>query len=257
MKHFITFGGPTSNYHDANKKICNQAVKINLFDKIVTFTEKDLMNDNEFWKTHSDFILKNKRGYGYWIWKSYLIKKYMETLNNNDVLLYLDSGCEINYHARNQMKELLDTVDNFFVSEACLGNIVQIEKIWTKKDLLIYMNMDNDMYINKGQIQGGILLIKKNNLTTKIINEWYQLASMYHNINDMPSIVPNYDCFKEHRHDQSVISLLLKKYNAYNIKIKAPYSNFKNNEYVKKNYINIPIWAPRNKTGICLVSKIL
>ena len=21
MKHFITFGGPTSNYHDANKKI--------------------------------------------------------------------------------------------------------------------------------------------------------------------------------------------------------------------------------------------
>ena len=55
-----------------------------------------MYNDKEFWKKNGDFIEKNKRGYGYWLWKSYIIKKTMDMMKDGDILLYLDSGCEIN-----------------------------------------------------------------------------------------------------------------------------------------------------------------
>ena len=40
-------------------------------------------------------ITKNPRGYGYWLWKSYIIKKTIEKMSDDDILLYLDCGYEI------------------------------------------------------------------------------------------------------------------------------------------------------------------
>ncbi len=71
-----------------------------LFNKIYSFTEQDLINDSDFWNKHKDFILKNKRGYGYWVWKPYLISKILKEINDNDILLYLDAGCELNVNGK-------------------------------------------------------------------------------------------------------------------------------------------------------------
>lgn len=75
MKVFITFGAGGQNYIDAGKRLIKQAKSTGYFDKTILYTEKDLKNDKHFWNPHSEFISKNKRGYGYWIWKSYIIKK--------------------------------------------------------------------------------------------------------------------------------------------------------------------------------------
>lgn len=48
-----------------------------------------------------------------------------------------------------------------------------------------------------------------------MVNEWYELGCDYHNIDDSPSILKNIDGFIEHRHDQSIFSLLTKKYNLF------------------------------------------
>jgi hypothetical protein len=38
----------------------------------------------------------NKRGYGYWIWKSQIIKQHMDLLNDGEILLYCDAGSQLN-----------------------------------------------------------------------------------------------------------------------------------------------------------------
>ena len=58
----------------------------------------------EFWNNHSEFILANKRGYGYWLWKPYLIMKTLEQMNDNDILVYADCGCEIESNKKNNGK---------------------------------------------------------------------------------------------------------------------------------------------------------
>ena len=44
-KIFITFGGPTSNFHNSVKRICNEAKNLEFFDTICGFTDIDLKND--------------------------------------------------------------------------------------------------------------------------------------------------------------------------------------------------------------------
>ena len=94
MIHFITFA-THDNYLQAGERLTKQATNLKIFDNIKLHTLDNLKNDIIFWNQHKDFIENNIKGYGYWLWKPYLIKKEMDLLNDNDILLYLDSGCEI------------------------------------------------------------------------------------------------------------------------------------------------------------------
>ena len=77
-------------------------------------------------------------------------------------------------------------------------------------DLIVKLNMLDDKYLNSDQYQAGVVLYSINDKTKNFINEWYDLGCDYHNIDDSPSISKNSDIFIEHRHDQSIFSLLLK-----------------------------------------------
>ena len=64
---------------------------------------------------------------------------------------------------------------------------------------------------------------------------WYETCCKYHLLNDKHSISPNYDEFIEHRHDQSIFSVIRKKFNTYYIKDETYPTGIKEN----------PIWATR------------
>lgn len=211
--YFITFGGGGDNYYQAVIRLTNQAKELNIFDKIIGYTDIDLKQDNEFWNKHSEFIKKNKRGYGYWLWKSYLILKTFDLLNENDILIYLDSGCEIDIKKKDNILNCINIIDNAGIVATSTW---QIEKKWTKMDLIEYLNMNDEKYTNSIQIQAGAIGIKKTKKNINFINEWYNTGCNYNLINDSKSIKKNYDIFIEHRHDQSIFSLLFKKYNFKN-----------------------------------------
>ena len=88
-KYFITFGGGSNNYIKAGERLMTQVNNTNLFDKTILYTDEYLKNDTEFWNKHSHFINKNKRGYGYWIWKPYIIKKTMEIMKKIMIIIGL------------------------------------------------------------------------------------------------------------------------------------------------------------------------
>jgi len=207
---FITFGSH-DNYIDAAKRLVKQAKTLNIFTETILYTPEYLQNNIDFWNAHSDFIDKNKRGYGYWLWKSFIIKKTMENMNNGDILLYLDCGCELSCNRKNELLRCIDIVK----TDKIVGSTIAIESDWNKMDLLEKLDMNKPQYLNTAQRQGGTNLFLVCNETRNLVHEWYTLACDYHNIDDSPSILKNLDTFREHRHDQSIFSLLTKKYNIY------------------------------------------
>lgn len=214
-KKFITFGAGGKKYIDAGNRIVNQAKKTELFDECKLFTDTDLKNNTQFWKKHSNFILKNKRGYGYWVWKSYLIKKTLEEMNDGDILLYLDAGLEIDFRKKELLNEKFKIVKKDYIMGTNVLNRFGPEKKWCKMDLILHLNMLDNKYLNTQQRQGGTVLIMVCEKTRNFIREWYDIVCHYNLLNDTSSKNKNLKCFKQHRHDQSIFSLLTKKYDLF------------------------------------------
>jgi len=228
---FITFGSH-DNYIDAGKRLMRQSEKLNIFTETILYTPEYLKTNLEFWNQHHNFINNNKRGYGYWLWKSFIIKKTLENMNNNDILLYLDCGCELSSTLKNNLLEAIHTVK----TDKLIGCRTSYhETMWNKMDVINELNLNN-IYLNIPQIQAGAILLLVCDETRQLVNEWYTLCCNYHNIDDTPSVIPNAHCFIEHRHDQSIFSLLTKKYN------------------LCSNYdLSNSVYYNRNRTGISFI----
>lgn len=215
MKQFITFGAGSQNYYEAGERLINQVNSLNIFDKSIFYTDKDLKTDDEFWIVHSNFVENNNRGYGYWLWKPYLIKKTMQTMQKGDILLYLDCGCEVDI----RKKETIDKYLEYVRTDCIVGTYTTfIEKEWNKMDLMKKLDAVDEKYFNTVQRQAGALAFLVCEKTINFVNTWYELCCDYCNIDDTPSIEKNLVCFREHRHDQAVFSLLTKKWGLYSDK---------------------------------------
>lgn len=234
--NLISFGN--SKFSGALERITRQAKNLNIFDNFFMYTDNDLKKNNEFWNKHKNFIENNTRGYGYWVWKSFLIYEKLKYLNDSDILVYLDSGCEINPDGINRLKEYIQMVNQSNTGLVSF-HLYQLEKTWTKMDLIKYFNAEKSL--NTEQILSGIFIIRKCDNTMNIFREWYELSNNYHFLNDSPSIEKNDPSFIEHRHDQSILSLLCKKYGSVNLADET---------YWEPNWHDggkkYPFWACRN-----------
>ena len=236
---FLTFGAPYYIYSDALKRIIKQAQEFNIFDEIIEENEITLINRHmDFWKKHGNFIKNNPRGFGYWLWKPYLINETLKKMNEDDILLYCDVGCELNKNGIENFNKLIEIVKIKkiigFVAGSCDIN-------FTKRDLSSQYDLNFQLLLIN-HLQAGCLLIQKCKFIDMIMNEWYKTCEIYHNIDDSPSKIPNFKNFIEHRHDQSVLNMILKKYKIIN--------NFDgNNLSSSQNMMTSPILYIRNKTG--------
>jgi hypothetical protein len=246
--HFITFGGPTSNYHDAVNRLCSQAKKFELFDNITGYTENDLLNDTDFWMKHKQFISSHSRGFGYWIWKPYLIYKKLMEIDEGDILLYLDSGCELNPQGKPRFLELVEKTINKLI----IGTTSSSDDVYyTKMDLVKYMQMESHSSLKKNHMQACALMMLNCSEIKNLFNEYYDLCNNYNLIDDSPSIINNHNGFIEHRHDQSVFNLLVKKYNLINYDMDPTdwgYGYTSKQSYINHG-LNFPIWTCRNRSG--------
>lgn len=227
MKTFITFGAGGKSYVEAGDRLVQQAKSTGFFDQTIPYGVEDLKRDRCFWDKHSDFILKNKRGFGYWLWKPYIIKKTMDTMSDGDILLYLDCGCEIGdgklrgarswQHGDNSPSNMLDFFE-YVESDKIIGTYTCVEKEWCKMDLLMHFDMQDDSSIDDRQHQAGAIMLHVCEKTKWLVNLWYDTACDHHLIDSSPSVNPNLSCFKEHRWDQSIFSLITKKYKIFSEK---------------------------------------
>ena len=200
--HLVTFGCDIA-FKNSRDRLAKEAAETGWFDKIFIYNP-EMLDSYKNGRTFSG------RGAGYWWWKSKVQLLALDQIDDNDLLLYLDAGFHINRYAKLEFDRFVERVTNNagLLSYNCGSSI---EKNWTKRDVFKLLDCDTAEYTNSPQIGAGAVLYQKNSLTMHLISEFDRISNISHMLDDGPSFNQNYEGYIEHRHDQSVFGLLVKK----------------------------------------------
>ena len=212
------------------ERFSQQVKEMEVYDYVHIFNQNDLNND--FKNYISQLLKKGKtRGYGHWVWQTYIHQLVLSKMNEGDIYHWCDVGCHFNKKGIWRLKEYIDIVEKD--SNGCLffsykkpifekkflnykfPNNLEIE--YTKADLIKYFNLNNTHEIIRSpQVWGGSFFLRKCNISKNLMKEHFNITrNRYDLIDDDESkfIEVSYPEFKAHRHSQSVLSILSKKIN--------------------------------------------
>lgn len=231
---FLSFAN--SVYVPSLKKLESQIKDCSLIDEFHFLTEKDL--DEQFRKDFHPYIYR--RGYGYWKWKSYLVKQQFDKMQEDDILVYSDAGCDYNAKAEHRFMEYLNIVKQH-ESGMMVFEDNFLERQFSKGDVFHFLIGGNTFLpiSDSNQRLGGMWMMRKCQNTVELVDRWCDTCMNHFDlITDKASVSPNFPEFIENRHDQSVFSILTKQYGAYAL----PPS-----ELDKSNFQNVPFLPTRHK----------
>jgi hypothetical protein len=209
--HFITFATP--DHMSFAQKNVKSALSVGGFDTAKIYTMDDI---DDYYKVKNAHLLNYKRLAGYAVWKPYIIFKRLLEIEENDILCYNDSKYIWLTNVRNMENQLLSSKNiGIYLNKPNSGK--HIEKQWTKGDAFLLMDIPNNEFgnniKNSSQVWSGYILLRKGLNPIRFIGEWLTYNQDYRIASDSPtSIVPNDPIFKENRHDQTILSLLCKKW---------------------------------------------
>lgn len=203
-----------------------QAESLNIFDDIIIYHEYNLPYDEKF----ENLLIKKlqpSRGFGYWCWKPFVVLKTLESISNNDILVYVDIGCHFSKENLHMLYKYLDIVID--KGQLCF-ELTYPEKMWTKSDLFNYFNVLDDKNItDTPQIFATYFFFLKNDINIEVVKKWLQVYyDDFSLADDSASKIENADIFIENRHDQSIFSILSKIYNFYTLSYYEFNANNKN-----------------------------
>jgi hypothetical protein len=203
MTVFLTFGD--KSYERALRRIEREAVESGFFDRLIIKRPPSL--GRAFWRKHGKFVAANRRGYGYWLWKPWIVLEALAACRPGETLVYADAGCTINSRGRarfDQYRRMLGEA-----SSGVLGFRLSLaERRFTKGD--VFEALDAWHLQDTPQVRATIILWRSCKDSISIAREWLELSENYELISDAPSIAPNAPDFQKHRRDQSLFSLVAK-----------------------------------------------
>ncbi len=204
--HLVTYG--SGAFARSVKRLVSDARRFG-FSKIHVYRPEMLPRD--FIRAHQKFLVQSRRGDGYWLWKSYIVQDVLSRLPDGAMLFYADAGCAINVDAQARFYEWVDLCDARDVISFEMVKETLLEKYWTKMSVAEFMNCTAPQYLETGQIAAGIFGIKKTPRTVDLVRRWHDICCLEWTIDNSVQPPKNDEGFREHRHDQSVFSLLLKQ----------------------------------------------
>ena len=204
------------------------ALEIAKVDEFYGYTPNHI--DPEF-REKNQYILEKSRGNGYWLWKPYFLYRTLtEKLNYGDYLIYSDAAI---MYVDSALK-LVNFLNEKNV-EMYTHRLPHLERMYTKRDAFILMGVDSPFYAETGQFNAAFQIYRKSTFTEFFLKEYLYYAQDRRIITDDSNEMGegNYPGFRDHRHDQSILSLLIKKYGQVNAnKTNADLEKIKNFEEV-------------------------
>jgi hypothetical protein len=215
-----------NGYYNGQKINSESAISVGGFDKSIPHGFDNI--DKEFYEKNKH-ILSQRRGAGYWLWKPYIISKLLNEIEYGDILCYTDSGSEFIKPAHSIFEKLEKTDKGILVFEL---NSNFVNKDLTKRDCFYYMGLDYEPFVSNIQVLASFIFLKKNIFSMNFIGEWLKYSEDYRIITDLPNEcgLKNYEGFVDHRHDQSIFSLLCRKYNISTMPDISQYGNDRRGE---------------------------
>lgn len=196
MTHAITF---TDKSMTIAADICRASALANGCDTATICNPQNI--DSDFMWENRD-ILSQKRGSGFWLWKSYFIDRELAKMKDDDYLVYCDAGVEL----VNNVNHIIDRMDQDIFLFANQYKHVE----WTKGNVMdgIIPEWRDGRYDHCNQVQASVIVVKNTKWARSFISEWLKYCQVPGVIDDSPSITPNYTGYSEGRHDQSVLCCL-------------------------------------------------
>ena len=203
------------NYMPSAKFQMETARKYGKVSQTMIFNLKDM--DENFKRDNKDILeAGGERRKGCYLWKPYFVNKAFSQITIGDYIIYLDAAG--NYY-RSNVNEIIQYMEKKGLEIIGSRKYKYLEKHWTKRDAFVLMDCDTEEYTNQYQCYAGFLIAKKTEKTIKFFDEWLMHAQNYNIITNAPNVCgkEDYEGFEEHRFDQSILSILLKKYGAKTI----------------------------------------
>ena len=217
-KIFITYAD--AKYASTLPRIKRQAKALGLFDKVICYSDKDLIGGGEI----ADFVLvRYPKRAGYWIWKPYLILRTLQKYPDA-IVVYADAGCSLNANMQEwsrwfdlmQDNDLLVTHyrrDGDYGWEHVFGTKSIAIETWTRKMVMDYFDglFRHQQWHQNEKLWAGFMMCKIG--AKPLLQEWLNLMLLHTEfLVDMPEEKEQYPSFITHRHDQSLLTALVYYY---------------------------------------------
>lgn len=178
--------------------------------EIIVFDKQQI--DSDF-RDKNARILNERRGGGYWLWKPYIINETLKRINDGDLLFYLDSKYFFMENFTELYREPMEKRD-ILIWKNKPNEPVWKMRNWCKMSVFEKFGL-RDRVFNEDLVDSwaGAIFLRKSDFSSIFINEWLEMCCVYEDITDVPSSIKNSPEFREHRHDQSLLSVLVYKYN--------------------------------------------
>jgi len=210
--HLVTFGTPKF-YH--RQILLGLSARLN--NVVATVTEwspKKLLLEG-----FSDVVREvrlNERGSGYWSWKPFIIQKKLNEVPDGDIVFYCDVGRRYPFTLLDQpITPYLQWMDAR--GQECLPGVENTWDgpvgVWIKREALVFTGMDRTEVYDSTIIQAGFSFWRAGVKSREFIRKWMDLCSRRELISDDPSSSGLIELaqFREHRHDQALLTLLCLK----------------------------------------------
>jgi hypothetical protein len=188
-------------------------------DNVYSYSLSEM--DMDFYRENRA-ILAHSKGAGLWLWKPYFFNKVLtEKVEFGDYLIHCDSA---SFFIR-KIKPLILIMKEYNLDVMCFS-LPFPEYEWTSPFVLDFFNLPASSR-EDNQILASYFIVRKTIFTIKFIDEWLKLCCDYNLItgglaNEQIESLG----FKEHRFDQSIFSLLCKRYNISTFRDPSQYGRF-------------------------------
>lgn len=218
-RHNISFG--THRDYTAEAKV--------LFASIPQYKhhirDNDFIKNSKYYARAKDVLDMPSMG---WAFKAIVIHDVLNEIEDNDLLLWCDS----NHILAGDIApiEKWSYHHNIFCHDHSPTYYPNWQ--WTHKDTFINMNCDESRYWNSPQMQVNIMAFVKNGFTSNFIAEWLKYCLIYDVIIGKNKH-PDPPGFREHRHEQSIFSILREKYSVhYGLLPEGIFGEIEGNKYI-------------------------
>jgi len=207
---FLTFGGGRTGWIKAANRLYAEAKDSNLFSHLHKFDFSTISKiDPDSASVISSLRNEKKyKGYGYWIWKPAILN-WAHVNYPDSHLIYIDSGSHI-------VLENTDlSFEDLLLEAERMGGLAwslpgHDEISWSKQELITYLRPDPAI-LQADQVQSGYISLPPSSNRGAFLAMWREISLLDNGFFFTDELrVDQNPKFIEHRHDQSVFSLLWK-----------------------------------------------
>lgn len=187
--------------YQSNQRALVRSAREQGIELVKAFSRADL---REAFRTEHDSILRAEEGAGYWLWKPRIILDALEAAPENQIVVYVDVGATL--------RQPLDVL----VEQARLHEGVFFWNDYpnwmhVKRDCFALTATNTPQYHQARQVDAALIVLRNTERVRSFVREWLAACTDPRILTDLPNTCgeENLPGFRGHRHDQSVLTVLL------------------------------------------------